>query len=217
MPMNASAQSPRDYGLREARVSCVAGKRVRVRPTAEPSSGELEARVAVPGYQPCPGDRVLVHQGDAVRAYLVGVLHATSSPTIATPAGATASVVDELIALRAADGTLLAAYDAARGELVLAAPEHLKLRAPGGRVSLEAAELAVRASVVTWAVGHWELGADRIVERTRDAFRHVEGILETRARRARTLVDRTLELVARRTSVTSEEDTHIDGKRVLLG
>ena len=64
-----------------------------------------------------------------------------------------------------------------------------------------------------------ERNVSLLTPRSRQAFllRTVEGLLETRARRARTLVDRGLELLARRTSVVSREDTRIDGKRVLLG
>src|SRR5262249_13349033 len=98
--------------------------------------------------------------------------------------------------------------------------------APAGRVVIEAAgdveiapgaSLSVRAPKASGAVGHWELRAERIVERATDAFHTVEGLLETRARPARALCSRTFELLSRRTTIASEEDTRVDGKRVLLG
>jgi hypothetical protein len=217
MPSTA-ARPVVDHTLpQEALVASVRQERVHVRLTRPGSAEEREARLAVLGYRPCPGDRVLVQPAAGGSLYVVGVVHTARAPQLTTAAGASATVEDERIALRAADGALLAVYDAETGELELSAPQHLKLRAPGGRISHQAAVLEATAGEARWSVGSWELSAERTVERCRDALIHVEGILETRARRVRTLVDRTLELCARRTSVTSEEDTRIDGKRVLLG
>ncbi len=207
----------RPEALHEARVAGVTGEQVIVQLVTKRGCGPLPTRVALPAYQPSIGDRVLVQCGDTGRHYIVGVVHAAHGPTLATDAGASTTIEAERIALRDADGSLLAVYDATSGELILSAPEHLKLRSPQGRLSIDAQTLSVRATVAEWAVGQWELSAERIVERARDAFHTVQGILETRAHRARTLVERTLEVTARRTSVTSREDTRIDGKRVLLG
>jgi hypothetical protein len=93
-------------------------------------------------------------------------------------------------------------------EVEVAAGETVRLRGPS---------LVVSAAEAALAIGHYELRAERIVERTTDAFRTVEGLLETRAKHARVLVARTLELFGRRTTIASEEDTRVDGKRVLLG
>jgi hypothetical protein len=87
-------------------------------------------------------------------------------------------------------------------------PSALELRE--GAVTLDASSAA-------FAVGHWELRAERVVERITDVYRNVDGLLETRAKRLRTLVATTLELFGRRTTITSEKDTRIDGERVLLG
>jgi hypothetical protein len=130
----------------------------------------------------------------------------------------------DTIAIHDAGGVLVAAYDGATGELRITAARDLRLAAPGGKVILEGAsialesdDLAVRASAASIAVGQWELRAERVVERVTDAFRTVDGVLETRAKRLRTLVTTTLELFGKRTSITSEKDTRIDGERVLLG
>ncbi len=129
-------------------------------------------------------------------------LHVVSAATsLTTPAGAEVTVVDDAVSIRDQEGRLLLRYDAEAGTVVIDGGAHLQLS--GRRVSIETDELNVRAG--------------RIVERSRDVFRTVEGILETRAHRARTVVSRLLEFSARRTSVVSEEETHIDGKRVLLG
>jgi hypothetical protein len=191
----------------EALVLGVEEDRVRVRAAA---SGEIRARIAVPGYQPAEGDRVLIQRITDGSTYVLGVVRASRAPTIATPTGASASIEGERIALRDAAGRLLLTLDGATGELRLEAERDLRLSAPEGRVVVE-------ASAMDLSVGHYELRAERIIERAADVFRTAEGILETRARHARTLVSRTLELFGRRTTIASEEDTRIDGKRVLLG
>ncbi len=139
-----------------------------------------------------------------------------SSDRIATPSGASAEALGDVIALHDARGRLVAHFDAARDTLVIEGASALELRARD-RVTIESDELVVRAKRSELSVGSWELRAERIVERARDVFRDVERLMETRARRARTIVDRLLELSARRTSIRSSEDTSIDGKRVLLG
>jgi hypothetical protein len=138
-------------------------------------------------------------------------------PTIATPGGATATVEGDAIALRAADGALVARYDAATGELLLSARTDVTVAAPRGTLSFQAETLRFAATQATVEVERWELRANRVVERAVDVFRTVEGLAETHAKRMRTLVERTLELSGRRTSIVSKEDTRIDGKRVLLG
>lgn len=183
--------------------------RVRVRPAAG-GAGEIRARVAVPGYLPAEGDRVIVQRVEGGGAYVLGVVRASRTPVVVTPAGASASVEGETIALRDAAGRLLLTLDGATGELRLEAQKDLRLSAPSGQVVVE-------ASAMSLSTGHYELRAERIVERATDVFRTVESLLETRARHLRAVVSRTLELAGRRTSITSEEDTRVDGKRVLLG
>jgi RNase adaptor protein for sRNA GlmZ degradation len=135
---------------------------------------------------------------------------------VVTKSGASAEVDGERISLHTADGVLIARYDAERRELTLTSPGDVALVAKR-RMTLEAETLAVKAGRAELEIGHWQLTAARIVEKTGDLFRSIEGIAETRARRMRTLVERTLELMGGRTSIISKEDTRIDGKRVLLG
>jgi hypothetical protein len=207
--------------------------RVRLRAVHGPGGGEIRARVAVPGYTPAEGDRVIAQQVEGGGAFILGVVHASQRARVTAPSGASASVEGDLIALRDAEGRVVVTLDGATGELRIAAAKDLRLAAPSGRVVVEAAtdvevaagetvrlrgpSLVVSAAEAALAIGHYELRAERIVERTTDAFRTVEGLLETRAKHARVLVARTLELFGRRTTIASEEDTRVDGKRVLLG
>ena len=134
-----------------------------------------------------------------------------------TPSGASAEMRGEVLALRSANGAVVASFDATTGELRLEAPRDLVLAAPHGRVRIAGREVELTADRLRQEIGHIEIAAGRIVERSRELYRSVETLLETRARRARTIVETTLELLSGRTSVVSKEDTRIDGKRVLLG
>jgi len=82
------------------------------------------------------------------------------------------------------------------------------LRAEGSRVD---------ATTHVVQVGKLEVSAQRLIETAGEVFREVEGLLQQRAGRARTLVKETFRLLAGRTDIASREDTVIDGKRVLLG
>lgn len=215
----------------EALVLGVDGDRVRVRYAS--AAGQATARVAIPGYAPAEGDRVLVQPTADAGLYVIGVVRASRPPTVTTPSGASATADGDAIALRDRAGRVVATLDGASGELRLAAEGDLRLSAPAGRVLIDAAgdveiasggrlserarSIVVAAESAAYAIGHFELSAERIVERTTDALRTATGLVETRAKHARTLVTRTFELMSRRTSITSEEDTRVDGKRVLLG
>ena len=66
-------------------------------------------------------------------------------------------------------------------------------------------------------VGRYELTASTLVEQAREAVRGVEGLLEQRIGRARVFVKETFSMTSRRTQLDSEEDTTIDGKKILIG
>lgn len=124
---------------------------------------------------------------------------------------ASATIVGEIIELRDPSGALIVRYDAERGETVISAAHgDLVLAADAGRVVIRGAEASIE-------VGKLEVHAARIVERAAEVYRDVESLLHTRAGRVRTLVRGALDLLAGTTHIASEEDTSIDGKRVLLG
>jgi hypothetical protein len=167
--------------------------------------------------------------------------------SVRTPAGASATVEDDAIVVRNAEGAIVVRYDsvtgeariesphgdltlAAAGKVRLVAGTDVELEAPGtvsatsARVSVHTGEgdvnaerLAVRASELSTLVGKWELRAQRLVEQVVDAYRDVDGLLQTRAGRMRTLVEGAYRLLSERTDIISREDSVIDGKRVLLG
>lgn len=130
---------------------------------------------------------------------------------VRTPGGASAEAHGERLVLRDARGAIVVVYDAERGTAEIEAPAgDLVLSAPKGKIALRALEVECEA-------GRIELRADRIFERARDLYRDVEGLLQTRAERVRTLATGAYQLFAKRVNVQAEEDAAVDGKRVLLG
>jgi hypothetical protein len=130
---------------------------------------------------------------------------------VQTPGGATASVEGDRLVLRNTRGAVVVVYDAERGSTeITASAGDLTLSAPQGRIALSASEIVLDT-------GRFELRAGHIVERVGDVYREIEGLLQTRAQRVRTLVRGAYQLLAKRTEVVAEEDVAVDGKRVLLG
>ncbi len=147
-----------------------------------------------------------------------------------SPSGDRAELRGSALELRGAQGELLVRFHTETRELELVSAGDLTLRAPGTlRLAAETIELnstttrskaerlSLTAQEAEVAAGSLRLSAERVMSRAEEAYIEVERLLETRAARARLLVKSTLELFARRTSIRSEEDTRVDGKRVLLG
>jgi hypothetical protein len=144
---------------------------------------------------------------------------------LVTSAGASAEVSGDTIVVRDPRGAIVVTYDAATGRTELTAPGDLVLAAPEGKVLLKGREIeldadvraTVRSPEVVNAAGRWELVAERVIERAEDVYREVGSLLQVRAGRMRTIVRDTYQLFGKRVAVRAEEDTSIDGKRVLLG
>jgi hypothetical protein len=199
-PQPAAPPSP---ALRRAEIlEVLDADAVLLRASAMPTAEVVRAEIAVPGYLPAAGDGVLVAPGDGAW-FVLGVLGAARR--------------------RQAEGGILSVerteagveLRVPAGDLTLSAPGRIRLRAE--TVETEASLVHTAASEVVTRAGKIEADATRIVERAGDVYRQVEGLAELQAGRARTLVEGTLELAARRTTVKSDEDTVIDGQRVLLG
>lgn len=86
-----------------------------------------------------------------------------------------------------------------------------------GRATVLAHQIGTTAHQVALHVERYELTATRIVEKTRDVFRDASDLAQTRVGRLRTLVSGMFSVSARRSSITSQDETKIDGKKVLLG
>ncbi|HZF51979.1 MAG TPA: DUF3540 domain-containing protein [Polyangiaceae bacterium] len=80
-----------------------------------------------------------------------------------------------------------------------------------------AERIETTAAQIVSTVGRMEVRAERLIERAKDAYRDVDGLLQTRAKRARSIIREAYQLVTERTSLVSKKETSIDGERVLLG
>ena len=85
------------------------------------------------------------------------------------------------------------------------------------RATVLARSIAVTAESLAQTVVKYELTAERLVEKTKDSFRDASDLAQTRAGRLRMIVKDVLSMHARRSVLVSEDETSIDGKKVLLG
>ena len=135
----------------------------------------------------------------------------TKPAKVETPSGASAEVQGELLVLRDRKGAVVVVFDAEKGSAEIVAPRgDLSLSAPQGKIVLRAPEVSCEA-------GKLEVNAERVVERAKEAYREVEGLLQTRSGRSRQIVKDGYQVLAKRVQIAAEEDAALDGKRVLLG
>ena len=184
---------------------------ILVRSRKSPTEEVLRAEIAVVGYHPAVGDVVVIDRGvDAW--YVLGALgvarrrHASGGDAQSFCTGALVATFPEQggVELRVREG-----------DLTLSAAGRIVFRA--GEVETSADVVRTTATEIVTQAGRIEVEAGRIIERAGDTYCHVEGLAELQAGRARTLIADAYQLVAKKTTVTSDEDTIIDGKRVLLG
>ena len=199
--------SPRATGVLRAEViDCSSEDFVLVRLHRRTPEEVLRAELAVPHYEASLGDRVLVQEGEDC-LFVIGVLGpARRRPRASLLPGLTAT-------FREGEGVELRAIE---GDLTLSAKGRVALRADV-EIAAVSPEVRVEATAMLVEAGRHELSAARVVERAGDVYRHAEGLAETTAGRARTIVTGDNDLCAGRTTITSDEDTVVDGERVLLG
>jgi len=160
---------------------------------------------------------------DGHRAEIVGpdgtvmVRYEAGSATIVASGDLRMAAPEGAIQIEARDGISMTTDGALRQDV-----GELDVRARVGRVAIGMASAFVRSleTTGTHAVQRferYEVDATRIVEKARDVLREVEDVTETRAGRMRLIVRGLTSMASKRTSIQSEEDTSIDGRRVLLG
>src|SRR5688572_8161117 len=110
-------------------------------------------------------------------------------PALALDDGSVASLVDGGLELRDREGRLLIRWRDGAAEI--SAPSgDLVLGSATGRVVIRAPqEVAIESRSIALSATKYELVATRLVEKTRDAFRDVADLAQTRVGRARTLVE----------------------------
>lgn len=86
-----------------------------------------------------------------------------------------------------------------------------------GKTTFVGRTIAVTANHVAQNVERYELYAQKLVERARTSVREVSGLAQSTVGRARSVVHGIYSLRTRRSIMISEQDTNIDGERILLG
>ena len=161
------------------------------------------------------GDTIIVR--DPRGAIVVTYDAVSGSATIAAPEGDLRLSAAGKVVVEAGTTLELSARAKTRiqsVELELAADfAHLRTKA----LSVVSGAIEGSASNVALRLGRCHITAERMLERARDVYRDVEGVIETRAGRMRTLVRGATQVRSGSTSIVSEDDTFIDGSRVLLG
>jgi hypothetical protein len=119
--------------------------------------------------------------------------------------------------IEAADATLEVSPTGIRSKAPRFDVTAQRSRVAVGEASFLAGHVATSAEHIVTEVQRYELTAERLVERSRDTFREVTGLLQEKAGRIRTFVKGVRALYTNRTVMVSKKDTSIDGEKVLLG
>jgi hypothetical protein len=104
---------------------------------------------------------------------------------------------------------------AAQETVVISATQRIVLEAPA--LELRGDTAAIVATSTTLTSQTLEVDAKRVVERAEETYRYASESAHLNAGTIRSVADDAHEVIARRASMISEEDTVIDGARVLLG
>lgn len=222
-------------GFGPARVAAV-GPANRL--TVESDGAVVEAALAVPGYEPRAGDRVLLARGDDRARYVIGVLGALR-PVVRASGGACAELSGEAgqesIAVRDARGALLFEYRPAEERCVVHAPHALQLHAENvelvaeqalklraRRVEVDGEHLRTRAARAEVELGDGKLVA-KTLSTTAERVRQLAGVLDVRVTR---LIERAHDVYreaeglsqtrAGRLKLFARGTLHAFGKRALL-
>lgn len=91
------------------------------------------------------------------------------------------------------------------------------LLATAAQAEVVAKRLATTAREAAFTAERYEAAVESWVQRSRESLREVAELAEERLGRVRAVVKETFSLESRRAQIRSEEETSIDGKRVLLG
>ncbi len=80
-----------------------------------------------------------------------------------------------------------------------------------------ATEVRTSAKTITSHARKIETTAERVALHAKELAQQIAGVLDTRAGRVRSLVSGAFSLRTKTVNMKSEQDTSIDGRRVLLG
>ena len=185
----------------------VLARSATIRAVLSPRRVELEddreAVVAVTAYVPRAGDEVVVVDGET-DPFVIGVIRRLRAQ-------------DEDLVLESTGRVVL------RGQGGIELETDGTLEARSDAASLTTNDMALSARVVRLAsvsllrcVDQLETRARRLIERTEESYREVEGLSQTKAGRLRQVAEGTYHLLARRTFVKGKKGVKVTGDQINL-
>lgn len=137
---------------------------------------------------------------------------------MALPYGYHPAEGDLLLVLGQGDDHYVVGVLSGRGTSILTTPGNLELRAPCGRIELQAADgVTVRGRRIALTSQELEVTAEKATERFGESFRWVQDTLQVRAGRLREVVQGDYSLRADRIRQIAQRDVRIDGRSIDLG
>ncbi len=104
------------------------------------------------------------------------------------------------------------------GKTALSFGGDVALSARGGSLTLEADRgVEIRSPKIALQTRSFEVGAETVVQRARELYQRVNGLLTTHAGRTHTQVDETAFAQSKRAAIVTEESIHINGEQIHLG
>lgn len=154
---------------------------------------------------------------------------ASASDEIATSGGILAQVLarpgGDVLRVRDRSGRLVLDVSEDGAVVLHVADGDLELRAPQGRVRIEAADgvhiagrqVTIETPHLRQVVGLLETHAKRIVEKAKDSYRDVEGISQLSASQVRISATKTFRAIAERLRMRAKKEAKIQGDKIYLG
>ncbi|WP_158743555.1 DUF3540 domain-containing protein [Acidisphaera sp. L21] len=127
------------------------------------------------------------------------------------------AIGDTVLVIETADVAYVIGVLHATGPMTIRAPGDLRLQAPHGAITLDAATVSTRAEEVQIEAKRLTVMADRLRERFRTVRRVVGESLEVDTGSLRTRVRDTWSLLAGRVHATAAADVKINGEHIHLG
>jgi hypothetical protein len=168
--------------------------------------------------------RILAPTGDLELCAQQGDVNVVAGRSIRLQAAESVEVQSGVgIRLRVASGLRrMASLLCMNEEKIRLASPALDCVAERGHISARDMRVATRdfagsADTATMTARHLETSATTLVQKARDMFHRVEGLLQTRAGRSRTVVDGTCHVKSAHLRLRAEKHVSVDGESIHLG
>ncbi len=105
-----------------------------------------------------------------------------------------------------------------RGKTVFRVPGDLELEAPDGSITLKSGKsVEIEAPYTALRAGRLDIVAGRILEKARNVYSWISGLLQVKSRRIRTTAEDSFHIRGGRTTIKARTRVSIDGREIHLG